>query len=68
MIQLECGLINWFFYCEFGQDFSSEYIDVMSERGSEKSEDSDSESPPSPPEVDDSPLQKCMDYNKQCKQ
>ena len=39
---------------------------MMSERGSEKSEDSDSESPPSPPEVDDSPLQKCMDHNKQC--
>lgn len=40
------------------------------EGGSDKSEDSsssDSESPPSPPRVDDSPLQKCMDRNKQCK-
>lgn len=40
------------------------------EGGSDKSEDSsssDSDSPPSPPRVDDSPLQKCMDRNKQCK-
>lgn len=39
--------------------------------GSDKSEDSsssdsDSSSPSSPPRVDDSPLQKCMDRNKQC--
>nr|CAG4636940.1 EOG090X04KW [Ceriodaphnia reticulata]SVE72881.1 EOG090X04KW [Ceriodaphnia reticulata] len=38
------------------------------EGGSDKSEDSsssDSEAPSSPPRVDDSPLQKCMDRNKQ---
>ncbi len=51
---------------EQGGGDKSEDSSSESESSSSSSTSSKASSPSSPPRVDDSPLQKCMDRNKQC--
>lgn len=51
---------------EQGGGDKSEDSSSESESSSSSSSSSKASSPSSPPRVDDSPLQKCMDRNKQC--